>query len=246
MSDNLKVFIVGSARSGTSITYFAVREVFQIPGTGESHVFPIYVKMLSNYKDYIERFAGKTTLASRLDLRLFRDPVIDQLRSFYATHYPEGSFVDKTPGSDAINGVPLILSTFPDAKIVLTKRTGIEVISSYGKKFKLSFNNACITWSNCMSAISRIMEEHPETILIDQFDIANKPHEVAEKICLAVGLPEKISELTRYLQENEKDRKSTHSWDARLTIAETGWTDEEIAIFGKICGDQMRQFGYEF
>ena len=32
MADGLKVFIVGSARSGTSITYFAMREVFGIVG----------------------------------------------------------------------------------------------------------------------------------------------------------------------------------------------------------------------
>ena len=34
----LKVFIVGPARSGTSITYMLMRRVFFLPGRGESHV----------------------------------------------------------------------------------------------------------------------------------------------------------------------------------------------------------------
>lgn len=246
MSDKLKVFIVGSPRSGTSITYYAMREVFGLPGTGESHVFPIYARMLHNYRQYIDRFAGQTgNLASRLDLKLFRDSLINHLEIFYSIQYPAGSFVDKTPGSDAINGVALILSVFPDAKIIVTKRTGVEVVSSFSKKFTLSFSDSCVAWSNCMKAISRIVQQHPGVILIDQFDIANNPHEVAEKICLGFGRQEKTSELALYFQKNETDRKSTHSWDTRLTSVHAGWTDEEIAAFSKICGDQMRQFGYE-
>ncbi|HVH79872.1 MAG TPA: hypothetical protein VM782_10805, partial [Stellaceae bacterium] len=37
---NLKVFIVGPPRSGTSILYLAMQQVFDLPGYGESHVVP--------------------------------------------------------------------------------------------------------------------------------------------------------------------------------------------------------------
>ena len=48
MSPNLQVFILGCARSGTSITYYAMREVFDDALAGRKHLVCYSVKANSN------------------------------------------------------------------------------------------------------------------------------------------------------------------------------------------------------
>src|SRR5437764_11834495 len=69
MSPNLQVFILGPARSGTSITYYAMREIFGLPGDGESHVIPMFSRILHIFYTHQQSFrdAEMEVLAQRLD-----------------------------------------------------------------------------------------------------------------------------------------------------------------------------------
>jgi hypothetical protein len=69
----------------------------------------------------------------------FKAAIIDYARAFYQNAHPDGSFVDKTPGAEAILGAILIREIFPRSRIILTRRTGIEVVQSVQKKFDTKF-----------------------------------------------------------------------------------------------------------
>lgn len=246
MSEHLKVFIIGPARSGTSITYMAMREIFGLPGTGESHVVPLFDQLLRTFEGHVAKFAGTQMLASRLRFEPFQDTVLDMLRGFYAEAYPAGSFVDKTPGPPA--GVRLIRQLFPEARILLTRRTGIEVVSSHRAKFAAQFELACRLWARA-AADTLALREQPEDIVSavleqDQFDLTNHAERSAEQIATHLGQPDKAGALARFFLERRVQQSSNHAWDKRLTLADTGWSDSEQAVFTRECGPMMRAMGY--
>jgi sulfotransferase family protein len=241
----LQVFIMGPPRSGTSVTYYAMREVFGLPGYGESHVFPIFLTMLHRFWQYGESFRKQTgNFAARLDTASLRATFIEFLREFYASHYPGGGWVDKTPGADAILSTSLVLDAFPGAKIILTTRGGIEAVESFRRKFSSSFENACLSWVHCMEALIRVTAEHPTVLEIDQFDMANQPDETAARIAAHLGRDAEAARLADFLRTHQPERSSKHPREARLTLAAMDWSADEKRIFNDICGTLMRKLEY--
>jgi len=241
----LQVFIMGPPRSGTSVTYYAMREVFKLPGYGESHVFPIFLTMLHRFWQYSEAFRKQTgNFAAQLDTASLRATFIEYLRNFYASHYPAGSWVDKTPGADAILSTSLVLDAFPDAKIILTTRSGLEAVESFRRKFSSSFENACLSWVHCMEALIRVTAEHPTLLKIDQFDMANQPEKTAARIAAHLGREDQAGRLSDFLRSHQPERSSQHPWETRLTLAAMNWNEDEKRIFNEVCGTLMRKLEY--
>lgn len=245
MAEGLKVFVLGPARSGTSITYFALQRVFGLPGDGESHVVPAFQRVVFTFARYCEQF-GKSdgVLARRLDPRQFRAYVIGYLRDFYDQIYADGNFVDKTPGAEAIAGVPLIQEVFPEARIIVTKRTGIEVVQSHVRKFGVGLVDACHAWSASMEALRRVRLSSKNILEIEQHELATTPIAISIQIAAYLQYPDKAGELAAFFGANLTDRFSDHDWSERLLISDTSWTDEERQTFTEICGGQMKEFGY--
>lgn len=239
------VFVLGSPRSGTSITYYAMREVFGLPGKGEGHVLPVFQRVLHEHWKYAQDFAPRDgTLAQHLDHGGFRANIIEFVRAFYAARYPAGGFVDKTPGAEAILGAPLIRAAFPSARILLTRRTGIEVVQSYRRKFAAGFGDACRAWAACMTALQRTREAKVELLELDQFDYTNAPREAAAEIAAHLGSPDRAAALAGFLAERRTDQMSGHDWRRRLTLDEVDWSLDERRLFEDLCGPAMRAFGY--
>jgi Sulfotransferase family len=245
VAEGLKVFVLGPARSGTSITYFALQGILGLPGDGESHVLPAFQRVVFTFARYCEQF-GKSdgVLARRLNPSQFRAHVIAYLRDFYDQIYVDGSFVDKTPGAEAIAGVPLIQEAFPEARIIVTKRTGIEVVQSHVRKFEVSFADACHAWSASMEALRRVRLSSGNILEIDQHELAIAPRVISIQIAAYLQCPEKTGDLTAFFGANLTDRYSDHDWSERLIISDMSWTDEEKQTFTDICGGQMKEFGY--
>jgi hypothetical protein len=241
----MKVFILGSPRTGTSITYYALREVFDLPGRGESHVMPVFQRMLHMFFLHAREFAPpRIDLAGQLNPRDFRNHLAAYIRRFYAANYPEGRFVDKTPGAEAITGIRLIRDAFPDARVIITRRSGIEVVQSVRRKFSSDFDDACELWTRCMAAMEMARPECPDVFEIDQFDLANSPTAVSQRLCAYLGSSDKCDLLARFFLEQRTDQSSRHDWRSRLTLAEVQWTDEQKATFVRICGAHMEAAGY--
>jgi Sulfotransferase family len=244
-----KVFVLGSARSGTSILYLALRRVFGLSGPGESHVFPIFVRILHEFWQYREGLVArdannKKLLAYRLDPKLFRAHLALFIRSFYASQFPTGAWVDKTPGAEAILAASMIMEAFPAAKIIATKRTGVEVVRSFSTKFSSGLEEACNAWAGAMAALHQATEKFPGILVVDQYDIANSPAETAERIATYIGMPEKSAALAEFFAGTEFDRSSTHSWQTRMTLADVDWGERGRRTFERICGSMMQRFDY--
>jgi hypothetical protein len=246
-----KIFIAGAPRSGTSILLFAMKDVFGLPGFGESHVMPAINQMVHSFYKYIEQYKGvdKSVLAEimlpRVSLDEIKKPLFGYVRELYGKTFPGGNWVDKTPSPPGIFALPLAEEIFPDARLIVMKRTGIEVVSSHVKKFSSRFETACDIWVSAMTGLERIRPLCKNLLVVDQFDFFNATDSVAIDISAHVGLPEKAIELGRYLKTQRVESSSAHDWSRRLRLDDLPWTEQQREVFRARCGHMMVTVGYE-
>lgn len=244
-SDDLKVFILGPARSGTSIMYFAMQTVLRLGGPGESHVFPLFQNLIHTYYLHACKFPNpQGTLAGALDTDSFKAHLLDYIRNFYLRMYPTQSWVDKTPGSEALMGAFFIREAFPDAKIIIMQRSGIEFINSYRKKFTSLFNDACTEWASCAKATIILRSNLPEALFVDQFSVANDPFNTGKSVSTFLSSNDYAKPLADFFCQTTTERSSFHDWHHRLGLHDVDWTAEQKDKFETICGPGMTELGY--
>lgn len=245
MTEGLQVFILGPARSGTSAMFYAMQKVFGLDGEGESHIMPGFQRVVYTFARYAEGFRGaEGVMANRLDQRGFRKLVVEHVRTVYGEIFPGGRFVDKTPGAEAIAGVPLIRECFPAARIIVMRRSGIEVVQSHVKKFSAGVEESCRAWAASMQAIRQIQRTNSDILELEQRDLANAPGAVSAQVAAYLDHSEKMGELGAFFEANKTDSVSEHAWGTRLLLADVPWTDQERATFQEVCGAHMEEFGY--
>jgi hypothetical protein len=243
---NLQVFVLGAARSGTSALFTAISEVFGLPGYGESHVVPAFQRMIHQLRQYVEIFDNnpEDIMIKHMGAGPVEALLFDYIRRFYRETYKGGGFVDKTPTGEAIYGAPLIEAIFPDAYLITTRRTGIEVVQSFRLKFSSDFADACLAWAEAMSGILHARTRCQRMIEIDQFDMANQPERTGRRIAAWLGYPEYGEALGRFFARERIEKSSTHDWSRRQTLADVDWSPTEKATFARICGRMMETFDY--
>ena len=216
-----------------------------MPGLGEGHVFPIIQSLLHQFHSYNLKYKGaKDMLASRLDTDSFRVELLEFIRKFYFATYKDGGWIDKTPGSEAIMGAELILEAFPSARVFVMRRTGVEFVQSFTRKFSVDFETACREWVDCMKCVIRLRSSGLPVLELDQFDIANAPEATAARIADHLGQPERAAPLAAFFRGERVEKTSNHDWSRRLTVAEADWSAEQKAVFRRVCGAHMKQLNY--
>lgn len=244
MKDPKQVFVLGPARSGTSVMLLALRRVFQLEGRGESHVLPIFWRMMKAFDAYKQGLTPNVTIQS-LQASDIQNSFRELLQNFYSKQFPTGRWVDKTPGVESLLAAHLIREFFPEAKLIITKRNGIEVVESFRRKFGVSFEAACGAWARAMSALGGALSPSVSALVVDQFELANQTASVAERVAAHLGQPEASTRLAEFLGSERRDTHSTHDWGHRLTLADTDWSPEEKEIFSRLCGEYMSKFCYK-
>lgn len=243
----LKVFLVGAPRSGTSILIFSLKDVFGLSGFGESHVMPVFQRMVHQLRAYVNGFANISdpVMLKKLNRLGLEQYLFEYVRKFYAENFPDDRLIDKTPTGEAVFGLRLIESIFPDARLIATKRNGVEVVSSHLKKFNSSFEEACHSWLNAMKGLQHARGGCKNLLEVDQYDFLNAPNDACSRIANHLDAPDRAGPLAEYFASHEVERSSTHDPKRRLRLADTNWTAAEKETFMKLCGDMMKNFGYQ-
>ncbi len=225
----------------------AMRHVLRLQGHGESHVMPLFLRLKTQFALYTKNMSQITgNLAGSLEAGEFDQAIYAYLRAFYARIYgPDGSFVDKTPGAEAIRACDIIFDLFPDARVLLLRRTGIEVIPSYRLKFGASFEDACRSWVQVADAMAHPRMWRPEVLAVDQFDLTNNAADAASRIAAHLQRPDRSADLAAYFVKHRFEQQSTHDWSRRQLLDDTDWSEADKAMFRRICGKSMAALGYE-
>jgi hypothetical protein len=244
----LKVFIVGAPRSGTSIMLRAMKDIIGLPGYGESHAIPAFQRIIQYVRADLSKFQKKdqNLMVKEIPIDDLEQHIGDFIRKFYHDIYPEGRWVDKSARGMAVSGLPLIETLFPDARLLMIRRNGIEVVVSHLKKFPdASFAHACRSWSKAMAGLGRARSNCQNLLEIDQYDLQNDSDRVSHDIAAHLGTPDRAEALAAFFLNQRVQGSSTHDPKKRLRLDDTDWSPEDKEVFRQACGATMEKFGYE-
>jgi hypothetical protein len=245
------VFILGAARSGTSALAQALLKSEHFDGFGEGHLFELAARLVgasrSYYKDNGEEtLATRDTLISRIPLRFIDEGIKDLFRSAARVAFRTAHWIDKTPTPGMILAAPLLLEVWPSAKFVFLKRRALENIDSRMRKFPtLDFAQHCEDWSRTMTAWIAVRDRLTHAAVeIEQLSMARSPAIVGQEISRFLQLaPDASRRFIEALSVDQPERTAA-DFAAIASLDRMGWSEQQVAIFAKICAEPMAAFGY--
>lgn len=244
------IFIIGSPRSGTSILALAIRSAMKIPFYAEGHFLPVIDYVVSAIDNYYESKSSSIEVKSRAISHIKRDELINEIQNLfyniYNSLYQSNIWLDKTPGIEMIDSVPIIVKTWPNAKFIFAKRRGIENINSRIRKFpNKPFELHCKLWSACMKSWLEVKSSVVNSsIEIEQRDIENNPKMISKRICDFLNIGEESVELIYDIFTSKRPESTSVSTSVDVELNNTGWTAEQIKIYRDCCSDISKKFGY--
>ncbi|PWT79426.1 MAG: hypothetical protein C5B44_06890 [Acidobacteria bacterium] len=244
------VFIIGSPRSGTSALAGAML-------TAGYHGFHEgnFLSLLTTLNRMIDRhFAifgndGPKVLASVVDRQSLSRAIANVFRDFVERHNPNPPWFDKSGNPEMIEAIPSILELWPESVFLFAKRRAIENIVSRMLKFPtLNFEYHCRDWAKNMETWRTIRHRIPANkyLEIDQQDLIRDPEMAANKIAKLLDLPEiQVASLTKLFQEH-RPQQTEAGTAQRILSLEDLWDEPRRHLFEKICGPEMKLYGYSF
>lgn len=238
-SPALRLFLMGSPRSGTSQLGSTLTQVLGLPWLGECHGAPLFASAADALSGDISAENGMIRYLARQN---FRQIAIDAARAAYYQMHGSASFVDKTPGVKMIMSAPFLNECFPGSRFVFQRRNPVANVLSRMVKFGGSFESHCRDWAGAMEAWLNIRPLLPHYVEIQQEDMLADPAGVAKALADYIGLPESAAGICQSLKTDSLER--TGAGVGQSDRLQAGWTAEQVAMFDKICGPAMRTFGY--
>lgn len=247
--------IVGAPRSGTTALGGSLRASTEYSGHEESHVAPLFQQLISYCEQYFtDSPASKNagTLAYDVTPTHIESELLNVLRKIHKVFYGDRFVIDKTPGIPMIEALPVLLRAYPHAKVIFCKRRGIENVRSRLKKFgDTKFENHCqqwtrtlIQWRNAQKIITTMLGHSKWKLEVEQFELANKPAPVVEKIAAHLGLTHKQRDDMSDFLRRESPQQSYEK--NAISLEKTGWTEEDVTIFKRHCDKEMTRQGYSY
>lgn len=245
------IFIIGSARSGTSVITDALRNGARIEGFHEGHFVSLLFVLLHHTNRFFESkhklIDDKRHMIANINKTEIEEIIINDIRKVAESLYKEKIWLDKTPDPRMIKCVPYLLRAWPNAKFIFAKRRGIENLTSRIKKFpRLSFDKHCMIWKDCMESWSDVKDLVEDcSIEIEQREIALNPQKVSVKLGEFLSLEQdKIDHILKIFSTTRPQHTGGKEQELAINLNETGWTNSEIESWKNHCRDINHKFGY--
>jgi hypothetical protein len=245
------VFVLGSARSGTTAMMTALRASGRYAGYNEGHLLSLALRLEQAVQNHYARSKrdsapGMNTLVAHIEAQVMQDAVQAGFVELMRATFPTGFWLDKTPGPDMIRAAPLMLRIWPEARFIFMKRHPVDNIESRRRKFPtIGFRDHCRLWADSMTSWHGVRDLVAEVSLeVDQAELAASPDQVAERVggMLNLSPPESSRMLAAF--RTERPQKTGHDPAGHLTPDQVTWTPDQRAIFAEICTDAAALFGY--
>jgi len=236
----MRLFLMGSPRSGTSELGSTLTQVLAIPWLGEGHAAPLFAAAADALAGDVEAPNGLVRLMAKQDYRAY---VIELTKQAYFVMHASASFLDKTPGVPTISAAPFLFECFPEARFIFQRRNPVANVLSRLAKFDGSFEAHCRDWTAAMNEWLKDRPLLPHYLEVEQEEMQNSPEKVGAAIADYVGLPQHGASIARSLASNARER--TGAGLGRSRLADTGWSPAQIGRFREICGPAAKAFSYD-
>jgi Sulfotransferase family len=235
----LRLFVMGSPRSGTSELGSTLSKVFQLAWLGEGHAAPLF----SNAADALTGNADDANgLVRFLAQQNFRRTAIEAANRAYFYMHNSASFVDKTPGVAMIKAAPFLNECFPNSRFIFLRRNPVANVLSRMIKFGGNFEAHCKDWAAAMNEWLKIRALLPHYLELQQEEMLETAERTAQILADYIGVPDKVDVISQSLRAGSLER--TGAGIGKSKCSQTLWTPDQVRIFEKYCGPTMREFGY--
>ena len=252
-SDSAKfpVFVLGAARSGTSVVAQALLQLERFEGEEEGHALDCLAHLLSSLEAFYATKGdelNRNTMVAGISRDYFSDALDNVFCGLANRYYKNDFWVEKTPNSQSVLLAPRYRIIWPNARFIFMKRRGIENIRSRQAKFpSIQFADHCHDWVSVMSAWRAVRDRLGGcAVEIDQLYLAQQPKAAGEFIGRFLGLEEIESDkLSQYFMSERPERTSL-SISSVANPNEIAWDANTWNIFNAICSSTMKLFNYGF
>ncbi len=256
------VFVLGAARSGTSIVCDGLRFGAGIPGCREGYVYSTAYLVMTHLEARwqeigpgLEHLAGVDAEDADYKRALSRFDVDDLLRHvlrFFHDLSVEGDarmWVDKTPDLYMVHATPILCRAYPRARFVFVRRNGLDVLDSRRRTHpEMSFEEGCADWVSVMTDWSRARALVEGRYLeVDQRDVALRGAEESRRLGEFLELDAgQVQGMTDHFSRERPGRTSKRSYSEELRLDSVDWKDEERTAFERMCLPTMELYGYSW
>jgi hypothetical protein len=266
------IFIVGGSRSGTIVLLKAMGRHGGILSTPSEAPFITDVGRMVHSLEFctevekqyyldtlrishariyevLRRLVLESTLGPHYGLKQLLKLSLQVKASPFAKRY----WCTKTfPGKNTALGLKRL---YPQARFIWILRSGVSVVHSRRQfpAFRdLPFEEHCRHWANSIERFKYLLE-FPQAVVIHQEDLVEEPDRVFRLIFEGLGI-EYDAKPTEYAMTHHVhplgDLSTTKGIDIKKTLSERppayhDWTQEQMTIFKRACGDAMHLAGYK-
>jgi hypothetical protein len=245
------VFIVGSPRSGTSVLTRALT-VAGYSGFEEGNLLGLS-QIIDQQVDWYYGANDSTspgTLLGNVSQHALKAQLFSVFQDVLERLNPVDPWFDKTGNPEAILLLPRIMQAWPGCRAIFAKRRGIENVLSRMTKFpERDFAYHCQDWAANMRAwrTTRGQLDSSRIVEVDQRETLGAPAAVSARLAALLRLPTNDQSALERTFQVERPQESFPGSAARTTsLAETGWSEEQMKTFEALCGEEMRDFGYGY
>jgi Sulfotransferase family len=242
------VFILGSARSGTSAVTLALLTATQYEGYGEGHFFDFLAPLsvaLGRYLPTKKAERGRNTTVSRISQSFLDDGLAAIAVAAARQLFPGGHWLDKTPNADMIHLAPRFRQIWPNARFIFMKRRGVDNVASRLRKFPYGFERNCREWAASMQAWLSVRDElHGVSVELDQATIMQESDRAAVQIGELLMLSAVEQHRVAQLLAHERPQQTGVKLSQGKPLEEMHWAPEQIEAFRRICGPMMAAYSY--
>lgn len=232
------IFVTGTGRSGTTALRTALSSHPGVLGNfRENHVAGELLTVAVRNRTMPSRRDAMQMDDDAWD-RVFRSCILDLLLPDPPPEPPARvlAFIGRLTGDTPER----LLGVFPGCRVVSIIRDAVQTIESrqaHGTLGRMPFDLQCRLWAEAAD-LARWAEADPLAVLVRHERLRTDPAGEMTRVLAALELPDDPAPAAHLLETTH------HPTDPRQRPSWRNWTDDDRAVFVRVCAEGMDRFGY--